>query len=469
MWRTNCPDWTWKKATGPENIPTWVLRDFGQVLAGPVACLWNSSIREGKISNVWKSAYVSPLPKVTPALEVRKDLRPISLTPLLPKGLESHVVKWLWEIIFDKIDPKQFGSVKGSSTVHALVEPLHNCYNSTDASRNFVWILLLDYSKAFDLINHQIVLQKLSDMGTPALLLRWIAAFLTARQQQVRIGGSQSSWYQLCGGAPQGTLLGVILFVVHINDLEFECQYSKYVDDTNIMRISSDPSSATLQNDADTAHTWSSQNDMIINATKTKELRIDFSKSRGPFTQLYIGNSAIEVVSQSKILGVIISDDLKWNQHVEYITGKGTQRLHLLVLCRRAGIPSNEMLLMYKTKIWPVLEYACRMASWPNPISNWWYWKGANSSNAHNFPRIIVWGCLGLFTVTLKDRRNDICLRFFKSMEKSDHKLHHLFPNSRTSRYSLRKLRKYESAQTKNNRAEGASVNWFLKHFSNSI
>ena len=186
-------------------------------------------------------------------------------------------------------------------------------------SRNFVRILLLDYSKAFDLINHQIVLQKLTDMGTPALLLRWIAAFLTARQQQVRIGGSQSSWLQLCGGAPQCTLLGVILFVVHINDLEFECQYSKYVDDTNIMHISSDPASATLQNDADTAHTWSSQNDMIINATKTKELRIDFSKSRGPFTQLYIGNSPIEVVSDSKILGVIISDDLKWNQHVEYI------------------------------------------------------------------------------------------------------------------------------------------------------
>ena len=143
-----------KKATEPDNIPTWVLRDFCQVLAGPVACLWNSSIREGTISNVWKSAYVSLLPKVTPALEVRKDLR-----PLLSKGLESHVVKWLWEIIFDKIDTKQFGSVKGYSTVHALVELLHTCYSSTDASRNFVRILLLDYSKAFDLINHQIVLQ----------------------------------------------------------------------------------------------------------------------------------------------------------------------------------------------------------------------------------------------------------------------------------------------------------------------
>ena len=79
------------------------------------------------------------------------------------------------------------------------------------------------------------------------------------------------------------------------------------------MHISRDPASATLQNDADKAHSWSSQNDMIINATKTKELRIDFSKSRGPISKLYIGNSPIESVSQSKILGVNISDNLKWN------------------------------------------------------------------------------------------------------------------------------------------------------------
>ena len=194
-------------------------------------------------------------------------------------------------------------------------------------------------------------------METPPLLFRWIAAFLAARQQEVRIGGSWSSWLQLCGSAPQGTLLGVISLIVHI-DLEFECQYPTFVDDTNITHISSDPASTTLQIDPDIAHTWSSQNDMIINA-KTKELRIDFSKSRGSFSQLYIGNPPIEVVSQSQILGIIISDDLKWNQYVEYITGKASQRLHLLVLCRRAGIPSNEILLIYTTKIRPIHLYGC--------------------------------------------------------------------------------------------------------------
>ena len=175
-------------------------------------------------------------------------------------------------------------------------------------------------------------------MGTPALLLRWIAAFVTAQQQQVRIGGSESSLLQLCRGAPQGTRLGVISFIVNINILEFECQCSKYVDDRNIIHISSDHASITFQNYADTANSWSIENDMIITTTKKKELHIDFSKSRGSFSQLYIGN-CIEFVSQSKILWVITSADLKCKQHVEYITGKASQRLHLLVLSRRAGVP----------------------------------------------------------------------------------------------------------------------------------
>ena len=179
------------------------------------------------------------------------------------------------------------------------------------------------------------------------------------------------------------------------------------------MHISSETSSATLQNDADTDHTWSSQIDMTINVTKIKALRIDFSKSRGPFTQLYIGSS-IEIVSQSKILGVIISDDLKWNQHVEYITGNASQRLHILVLCRRAGIPSNEMLLMYTTKIRPVLEYAC--AAWHPGITQ--YLTDDIERVQIRAMRIIFPGLLyGDALVcsqlpTLKDRRNDVCLRF---------------------------------------------------------
>ena len=134
------------------------------------------------------------------------------------------------------------------------------------------------------------------------------------------------------------------------------------MDDTTIIEVSDNINSTALQDDANTADEWSNRNDMSINATKTFEIRMDFSKIRGSVNQLFIDNTPIEVVHHSKILGVIVSDDLKWNKHVEYITRKASQRLHLLVLCRRAGIGNNEIKLMYITKIRPVLEYAC--AAW---------------------------------------------------------------------------------------------------------
>ena len=156
---------------------------------------------------------------------------------------------------------------------------------------------------------------------------------------------------------------------------------------------------------------------------------------------------------------------------MEYITDKAPQRLHLLVLCRRAGILSNEMLLMYTTKIRPVLEYAC--AAWHLGLTQYLtddIERVQIRAMRIIFPRLSYGDPLVCSQLpTLKDRRNDICLRFFKSMKKSDHKPHHLLPNSQTSRYSLRKPRKYESLQTKTNRADGALVNWCLKHFSNSI
>jgi hypothetical protein len=120
------------------------------------------SVREKKVHDKWKSAYVSPIPKKKPLNDIKKDIRPISLTPQLCKGLEYHIVKWLWEDLAGKLDPWQFGCIKKSSTVHALVQLMHTCYNTTDAAKAFVRVLLLDYSKAFDLINHQILVEKLS-------------------------------------------------------------------------------------------------------------------------------------------------------------------------------------------------------------------------------------------------------------------------------------------------------------------
>ena len=159
------------KAPGPDCVPSWVLKEFSQLLAGPVAAIYNSSLREGHVPRIWRAAYVSPLPKKKPPENIETDLRPISLTAVLCKQMEEFVVKWVWDIVQDRVDPNQYGSIKKLSTTHALVDLLHQCYTSTDASKQYARILLLDLSKAFDLINHNILLQNLASFGLPNILI----------------------------------------------------------------------------------------------------------------------------------------------------------------------------------------------------------------------------------------------------------------------------------------------------------
>ena len=129
----------------------------------------------------------APFRKRNQPENIETDLRPISLTAVLCKQLEEFVVKWVWDIVQDRVDPNQCGSFKKSSTTHALVDPLHQCYTSTDASKQYARILLLDFSKAFVLINHNILLQKLASFGLPNIVMKWIANFITERTQQAKL------------------------------------------------------------------------------------------------------------------------------------------------------------------------------------------------------------------------------------------------------------------------------------------
>jgi hypothetical protein len=190
----------------------------------------------------------------------------------MSKVSERFVAKWLWEIIKDKIDPRQFGSVKSSSTVHALVELLHRSFHNTDGAKQYSRFLLLDYSKAFALIDHNILMKKLQILDVPPFLLRWIAAFLTDHKQQVRIKSYMSSWEHVHGGVPQGTKLGPPLFVVMINDLRPYCDTIQFVDNSTIEHSCPDLTCQVIQFSVDEAVARSQENGMCVNPTKPKDL-----------------------------------------------------------------------------------------------------------------------------------------------------------------------------------------------------
>ena len=137
------------KAVGPDEIPNWVLISYAHVLALPVTSIFNASLQQASVPEVWKKADVIHVPKNKAPSDINKDFRPISLTATLSKTCERFVADWLMQLIGEKINKRQFpindnfgfGSIKKSSTTHALLSLVHHLLNETDASKNSVRIL----------------------------------------------------------------------------------------------------------------------------------------------------------------------------------------------------------------------------------------------------------------------------------------------------------------------------------------
>ena len=421
-----------RKAPGPDGIPTWLLHDFPGYLAPPIAAIFNSSIREGSLPSLWKSATVCPIPKVNPPKTIEKDLRPISLTCILSKELETHPVEWLWKILLPHMDPFQFGAMAKISTVHALVEMCHDWYKMTDNStkKNFIHAVLIDYSKAFDRIHPNILIKKIMKFDIPPFLLHWVADFLFNRQQQVKIGNFMSSKLAIWGTVPQGTKLGVLLFLLMINDLRTDVPTFKYVDDTTLYRISNKPQDTALQAAVNHVVSWSSENHMRLNASKTKEMFISFSKPPPPVPLITVSGAPLDRVDCVTLLGVKLSSNLTWNNHIEHIIKKSQSKLYFLNLLRRSKVAPKDIIQIFQSRIRPILEYAA-------PV---WH-GGLTQELSDNMEDLQKRACKialpdmsyeeALTHLSLKpldERRRDLCKGLFDKMKNTDDKLHKLLP-----------------------------------------
>ena len=194
-------------------------------------------------------------------------------------------------------------------------------YKDTDGNGCTVRVMLFDFKKAFDLIDHAILRAKLEDYELPPWVLDWTADFLTDRKQRVKFAyDCYWDWGSVRAGVPQGTQLGLWLFLVMINDINVNgVNLWRYVDDTSMAETVHKGQPIGIQVSVDELVRKAETDKFQLNETKCKELQISFSRSADSFETVTINSKAIEVATNVKLLGLTISNNLKWNDHIENV------------------------------------------------------------------------------------------------------------------------------------------------------
>ena len=336
------------KADGPDGIPNGILREYAEFLAYPVSVILSASFKEQRLPSIWKLADVTPLPKQKPVKEIKKDLRPISLTPCISKLAEDFVVtEYVKPAVLCMLDPSQFGAIPKSSTTLALLEMFHEWTQGTDGNGSTIRTLLFDYKKAFDLIDHSILVRKLCALSIPPSITNWIINFLSCHSQRIILTeGCVSEWSTVLSGVPQGAKLGPWLFLIMINDLAISnASLWKYVDDTTASEVVRKGQVSNAQIIADEVAEWSSRNRVKLNIDKCKELRISFASVSREFPPVVIGGECIKAVSDAKLLWVTILSDLSWNAQITEVIKKAAKRLYFLIQLKRARVSQKDLCL----------------------------------------------------------------------------------------------------------------------------
>ena len=343
------------KAPGVDNLPARILRTCAKELSIPLAHLFNLSLKTGEMPTLWKSANIAG-----DSRELVTNYRSISLLPIPAKCLERIVYSAIYDHVSPFLTDWQHGFVKGRSCETQLILTHHHWATALDQGRQ-VDVVFLDFSKAFDKVNHAVLLQKLCNFGISGSLLQWCESYLSNRRQRVVLDGISSSWSDVSSGVPQSSLLGPLFFVIFISDLPEVVlpgsTIALYADDCKCSRIIDTAGDLELfQQDLNNLHQWSVRNSMNFNVKKCKIMKI--SKKLQPLTSSFLlENSELEEVKEFKDLGVITNHHLSWNPHIDHVVSKANRMLGLIKrTCKGLDDPKT-LRTLYCSLVRSNLEY----------------------------------------------------------------------------------------------------------------
>lgn len=317
-----------KKASGPDNIPVTFVKTHFNIFSLLLADVFNEMLETGNFPQCLKIAKVIPVYKSGDTKDP-SNYRPISCLSVLDKIIEKLLVIRIMDyanhlkIIYEH----QYGFQKAKSTLHATCDLVEDIYDSLDR-REIDGAVFIDLKKAFDTIDHQLLLEKLSSYGFRGVARSLIQSYLSDRLQFVAIGESRSSPGLVTTGVPQGSNLGPILFLLFINDLaklDLRGKVRLFADDTSLFYKGKDCTTIQqhIREDLEKLCSFFQTNLLSLNLAKTKYMLIHSPRRPLPARRpILINNHTIEEVSNYPFLGLTLDNTMSWDAHIDQLKRK---------------------------------------------------------------------------------------------------------------------------------------------------
>lgn len=343
--------------SGPDGIPSCILINCASAIAAPLSIIFNTSLKYGYFPRKWKESFIIPFFKSGNKSNII-NYRGIAKLSAIPKLFEKCTTDFLIHQVSPLLTPFQHGFRKGLSAMTNLLQ-FTTLVNKAFNNSYYTDVIYTDFSKAFDKVNHHLLLIKLDKMGFSSNYLSWINSYLLCRTQYVKFKSAVSKEILVTSGVPQGSHLGPILFLLFINDMPESIKYCNilmYADDVKIfLSLKNESDCMHLQSDLNNFNKWCAINLMELNLKKCKHMQ--FSRGQISVHSYILNNCELELVNTFLDLGILLDSKLNFLQHIMLTVNKARG---VLAFIKRWAKEFNDPLItkcLYVSLVRPILEY----------------------------------------------------------------------------------------------------------------